>query len=365
MTHCLRKPSAMPRLALNTLSRSSMIAARRIGPKRGLKQETFAMSFLVELPQELFPVDALDGLDTAAKTFKLENAQALMWMSQLAYETAHEGKVNDILKTWNMTRLAFGASAPVTRLPPESACFVVAEKRGATIVDFAGTDPLKIEDWIKDFTLAPEPNVLHLGFRTALDAVWPTIEEVIKRRPEQPLFFTGHSMGAALALLGAEHALNRAGIMPTAVYTYGTPRTGGLDFFNSYAKLGDKTFRLVNGNDIVATVPPSANGNFRHVGQLLHCQHDGKFAGLTPTPSDQNQPDFNGGFLTDTARSDLDTVIRKIKALREGGLFAGLVARLLAPPTEALPSTIRDHIPASYFKALSIPLRQMLGSVTL
>ena len=55
----------------------------------------------------------------------------------------------------------------------------------------------------------------------------------------------------------------------------------------------------------------------------------------------------------------------KIKALRERGLFAGLLARLLAPPTEALPPTIRDHIPASYFKALSIPLRQMPGSVTL
>jgi hypothetical protein len=342
-----------------------MIAARRIGPKCGLKQETFPMSFLVELPQELFPANALDGLDTDATTFKLENAQALMWMSQLAYETAHEGKVNDILKTWNMTRLAFGAGAPVTSLPPKSACFVVAERRGATIVAFAGTDPLKIEDWIKDFTLAPEPNVLHLGFMTALDAVWPTIEEVIKRRPEQPLFFTGHSMGAALALLGAEHALNKAGITPTAVYTYGSPRTGGLDFFKSYAKLGDKTFRLVHGNDIVATVPPSANGNFRHVGQLLHCQHDGKFAGLTPAPSNQNQPDFNGGFVTDTALSDLDTAIDRIKALRERGLFAGLVARLLAPPTDALPSTIRDHIPASYFKALSIPLRQVPSSVTL
>jgi hypothetical protein len=264
-----------------------------------------------------------------------------------------------------MTRLAFGAGAPVTSLPPKSACFVVAERRGATIVAFAGTDPLKIEDWIKDFTLAPEPNVLHLGFMTALDAVWPTIEEVIKRRPEQPLFFTGHSMGAALALLGAEHALNKAGITPTAVYTYGSPRTGGLDFFKSYAKLGDKTFRLVHGNDIVATVPPSANGNFRHVGQLLHCQHDGKFAGLTPAPSNQNQPDFNGGFVTDTALSDLDTAIDRIKALRERGLFAGLVARLLAPPTDALPSTIRDHIPASYFKALSIPLRQVPSSVTL
>ncbi|WGD49776.1 lipase family protein [Bradyrhizobium sp. CB1650] len=315
------------------------------------------MSFLVELPQELFPEDALDGLDTAAKNFKLANAQALMWMSQLAYETAHEGKVNDILKTWKMTRLAFGSNDPVTGLPPKSACFVVAEGHGATIVSFSGTDPLKIEDWIKDFTLAPEPNVLHRGFETAIDAVWPTIEAAIKRRPEQPLFFTGHSMGAALALLGAEHALNKADITSTAVYTFGSPRTGGLDFFNGYTpKLGDRTFRLAHGHDIVTTVPPSANGNFRHVGQLLHCRSGGEFAGLTPAPPDQNLPDFNDTFLAGTAVADLATTVEIIKELGERGLFASVGARLLGP-TNLLPSTVRDHIPASYFQALSIPLK--------
>ena len=96
------------------------------------------MSFLVELPRETFPDDALDGLDVGATKFRLENAQAMMWMSQLAYETAHEGKVNDILKAWKLTRLAFGSNDPVTGLPPKSACFVVAEGHGATIVTFSG-----------------------------------------------------------------------------------------------------------------------------------------------------------------------------------------------------------------------------------
>src|SRR5262249_33460178 len=130
-----------------------MVAARCIDAKRGLETGEFSMSFLVEQPQDRFPEDAMDRLDTTAENFKLENAQAMMWMSQLAYETAHERKVNDILKSWNMTRLAFGTNEPVTGLPAQSACFVVAEGHGATIVCFSGTDPLKIEDWIKDFTL--------------------------------------------------------------------------------------------------------------------------------------------------------------------------------------------------------------------
>lgn len=330
------------------------------------------MSFLVEQPRDRFPENALDRLDIAANDFKLENAQAMMWMSQLAYETAHEGKVNDILNTWHMTRLAFGTNDPVTGLPAKSACFVVAEGHGATIVCFSGTDPLKIEDWIKDFTLAPKPDVLHRGFETAIDAVWPTIEAAIKRRTERPLFFTGHSMGAALALLGAERALNETGIAPTAVYTFGSPRTGGLDFFNRYGKLGDRTFRLVHGDDIVATVPPSLNGNFRHVGRLLHCRSRGEFGGLTPAPSDQDRPDLDLGFLAAHKVADPHAVLALITnrmdkaalsqtALRmvagQTGLFADVAARLFEPLIDLLPSMISDHVPTNYFKALSIPLK--------
>jgi hypothetical protein len=306
------------------------------------------MSFLVELPRETFPDDALDGLDVGVTKFRLENAQAMMWMSQLAYETAHEGKVNDILKAWKLTRLAFGSNDPVTGLPPKSACFVVAEGHGATIVTFSGTDPLKIEDWIKDFTVQLEPNVLHAGFDMAVEAVWPTVEAAIKGRTEQPLFFTGHSMGAALAIIAAEHAL-KANILPTLVYTFGCPRAGGLDFFNRYTlKLGDRTFRLVHGHDIVPTVPPSLNGNFRHVGQLLHCRSGGQFAGLTPAPSDQNEPDF--------FESPLSAVVDAIKIAAAGDLFRSVAPGLLGHSTLLLPPTVRDHIPASYFQALSIPL---------
>ena len=107
------------------------------------------MSFLVELPKEAYPANALDGFEVRSD-FKLENAQAMMWLSQLAYETADKGKIDDLLK---LTRRAFGSNAPATGLPPKSACFVVAGGRDATVVTFSGTDPLKIQDWITDFTV--------------------------------------------------------------------------------------------------------------------------------------------------------------------------------------------------------------------
>jgi len=55
------------------------------------------MGFAVELPREMFPDNALDGFKVTSD-FKPENAQAMMWLSQLAYETADEKKIDDILK---------------------------------------------------------------------------------------------------------------------------------------------------------------------------------------------------------------------------------------------------------------------------
>lgn len=310
------------------------------------------MSFLVQLePLETYPINALNSLDITTPKYKLENARAMMWLAQLAYETDHEDKVDKILARWSLTKRGFRSHGPILGLQSRKACFVAAGDRKATFVTFSGTDPPRIEDWIKDFTLTPEPNVLHKGFSDALDSVWDEVEAAIRNRDaaEQPLFFTGHSMGGALAILAAERALDQAGIQATAVYTFGNPRTGGPDFFNAYAsKLGDCTFRMVHGDDIVPTVPPILNGNFRHVGQMVHCPSSGQFAGLLPASSSQNDPNI--------VQSSIDTFFDDIKRALIGQTLDAVGPRLLGRAAAILPTMVRDHIPASYFKALSIPL---------
>jgi hypothetical protein len=309
------------------------------------------MSFLVELPRGTYPDDALDGFMTTSD-FTQQNAQAMMWLSQLAYETADQGKVDDILAAFKLKRRAFGANDPITGLPPRSACFIVAGGRGATFVMFSGTDPLKIEDWITDFTVAPEPDVLHQGFADAAETVWPAIEAAIGDRgaAEQPLFFTGHSLGGALATVVADRA-RQAGFQAAAVYTFGGPRVGGQNFFNGYTPdLGNCTFRLVYGDDVVPTVPPSLGGNFRHVGRLLQCPHGSTFAGRTLAANNGNDPNAVQNLLS-TARDVIQSVAELVS-------FEEIDPRLPDPLVAGLlPTMIRDHIPASYFRALSIPLR--------
>ena len=76
---------------------------------------------------------------------------------------------------------------------------------------------------------------------------------------EGPIFYAGHSLGAALATLAASR---RA---PQAAYVFGSPRVGNGQFA---ADLGTVAlYRVVDGDDAIADLPPEALG-FRHAGEL-------------------------------------------------------------------------------------------------
>jgi triacylglycerol lipase len=319
----------------------------------------FQMSFLVQLSRSAYPGHALDKF-AATAPFSLNNARSMMWMAQLAYETpgdngddeaAAKKKVADILDGWQMKLRGFKRNDPLTGLPHRSACMVAGGGRGATIIAFAGSDPLKVEDWVTDFTPAPSLDDVHRGFEGAVNSVWDDIEATIGTRPssEQPLFFTGHSLGGALAIIAADFAVTRLHVNATAVYTFGSPRTGGQEFFDRYTPpLGNATFRLVDGDDVVASVP-QLSGVFRHVGRRMQCPSDGSFDGQTLQAPDEDKPDFVAGAL----QSGLDD-IRAWTAFR---FIRGIGPRPLDKLAALLPRMARDHVPGNYFRALGMPLR--------
>lgn len=308
------------------------------------------MSFLVAISRSAYPDTALNTF-RAQPSFASGDAKAMMWMSQLAYETNDPGKVKDILTAWQLDLKDLASSDPVTGLPPHSACFVAAAGRGATIIAFSGTDPLKVEDWITDFTAIRSVDGLHSGFKDAVDTVWRQIMPIVQQRPAGGLFFTGHSLGGALAVIAAERAMRELGAAATAVYTFGGPRVGGLDFFNSYTPaLGNCTFRMVHGDDIVPTVPPPLLNTFLHVGRMNQCPTDGTFADPpTLAPTSGNDP----GFVDGLVQAGLDDV-RALAAFR---FIRRIGPRPLDMVASVLPRLVRDHVPASYFRALGIALR--------
>ena len=308
------------------------------------------MSPFVTLPLSQYPDKALDRFE-ASPTFRLDNARAMMWLSQLAYETGDESKVDEILTAFGLTKLGFSSNNPLTGWPPHSACVVIAEGHGATFVTFAGSDPGKLQDWVTDFEAMPAPDSLHRGFKEAVETVWPAIQTAIGRRAarEQPVFFTGHSLGGALAIVTAARQVLLPNAPPIVVYTFGSPRTGGEAFFDEYLpRLGDTTYRFIHGSDIVATVPLTLLHVYRHVGQAVQCASEGLFDGVAPMARDGNKPVI----LESAAQS----------GVADHGAFAalqfihGVGPGLRDQLAGVLPRMIRDHIPASYFKALSITL---------
>ena len=100
---------------------------------------------------------------------------------------------------------------------------------------------------------------VHEGFRKALDSVWGEIEAELELLPENcPVFYTGHSLGAALATLAA------ANHPPRALYTFGSPRVGNQLFVDSLNKV--PIYRIVDDEDFVANLPPGGMG-FQHAGE--------------------------------------------------------------------------------------------------
>lgn len=129
------------------------------------------------------------------------------------------------------------------------------------ILVFRGTDSKR--DYVTDMECGILPRNkneagVHKGFRKALDSVWDEIEKELSQLIH-PIFYTGHSLGAALATLAA------ARYAPRAVYTFGSPRVGNEAFAASLRDI--PIHRVVDNKDAAALLPPEAMG-FRHVGLL-------------------------------------------------------------------------------------------------
>jgi triacylglycerol lipase len=143
------------------------------------------------------------------------------------------------------------------------------------------------------------------------------------------------------------------------VYTIGMPRPGDEAYARDYdaaggGSLGQRTYRLVHGDDIVPKVPPPGPpSGFRHVGRVLACPHGGTFAGGAPQQPTAGEQ-FTGGTGVLGALQDLRAAL--ITAPRDTGVLPPYPAEHSFVPeiVAALPPPIRDHLPDRYLRALQV-----------
>ena len=97
---------------------------------------------------------------------------------------------------------------------------------------------------------------VHQGFLNAFRDIEDKFSVVVERAlsNRRPVWFCGHSLGAALATLAAYKYRDRA----QGLYTFGSPRVGDGSFVNTLisSHLQNNICRFVHHRDIVTTVPP-------------------------------------------------------------------------------------------------------------
>jgi hypothetical protein len=154
--------------------------------------------------------------------------------------------------------------------------------RPTAVVAFRGTEPGDYMDIATDANVRKDSwagrGKVHIGFRDAapkVDTLKAKLAPVVESKAY--VLFTGHSLGAALAILAA------AVCSPDYICTFGGPRVGDIEFANNLQQI--KHDRYQNCHDLVCRMPAEKMG-YKHTGRLRYIDRRGQLQDPTPSHSD-------------------------------------------------------------------------------
>jgi len=193
---------------------------------------------------------------------------------------------------------------------------VFARHRAFALLVFRGSTTT--QDWLTDFKFIQVkskktglPGRVHRGFHHRLRERWEAISTELARAAEDglPVWIAGHSLGGGLAQLAAMRA-TEDGLPVAGVYAFAAPKVGDPVFVEAYnRRLAGKSYRIVNGDDLVPRVAPSEPAEksfvafvggsnrsvtalsmkaalmlatYSHAGELYRFDNAGRFSGRKP-----------------------------------------------------------------------------------
>ena len=221
------------------------------------------------------------NLNHHATKYSLEHAYWLGKTAKLAY--ADKAEIQAETKSWGFDQFAHFCGTHQMPFPLEDTQAYLVASDHMILVAFRGTEPAQIRDWLSDANTPVMPGpaqkgLVHMGFSRALASVYPQIRDKIQetRTNDQTLWFTGHSLGGALAMLAAATMhFEDPKLRADGVYTFGQPRTCDRLLAKAHdAAFESRHFRFVNNNDVVAQVPPEPV--FHHVNAMMYFDTNGK-----------------------------------------------------------------------------------------
>ena len=199
------------------------------------------------------------------------------------------------------------------------------------MVAFRGTQPDQWGDVLDDLKFPPvawTTGRVHGGFHDAFSRIRPSLEGRLQAlAPGRSVWFSGHSLGAALAILAADWWPDTRGVC-----TIGTSRVGDPLFARAFsAKFAGRSWRYANDNDIVPHLPPPLLGPlaYEHVPSPLYIAGDGTVSSARPRIF---------SFFADLIGSV--------------GFVAQLFASLDRGQVRIAPEFVLDHMPSAYATAI-------------
>jgi triacylglycerol lipase len=161
--------------------------------------------------------------------------------------------------------------------------FVIAAFRGTRVpglqnpMVFLNSLQPSLADVVTDLRFRTVPfdqGRVHEGYLTSFQQLEQGLRDRLGSLQDRRIWFTGHSLGGALATLAAARFGGFQGL-----YTFGSPRLGNRDFAAWFD--GQPCFRVVHHDDIVPRLPPPwvpllpTPATFAHVGKLIYIDQDG------------------------------------------------------------------------------------------
>ena len=212
----------------------------------------------------------------------LDEANAY-WMARLANDVylkkSKENQMPDEDRILAGLKRDDGRFISVYGIDKNSAQAAVVEHEDFLCMAFRGTN--EGQDWIDNldaFAIDALFGQFHRGFWKSVEDVWHPMDarcRELQHKRRRPVFFTGHSLGGAMATIAAAKYIHEDKPF-TGVYTFGQPRAmtrATARVFNMECK--ERFFRFHNNNDIVTRVPARLMG-YSHVGSYLYISQEKK-----------------------------------------------------------------------------------------
>ena len=118
---------------------------------------------------------------------------------------------------------------------------------------------------------------VHSGFNREVDDLWPLLEDLLRDNP-QPVWFCGHSLGAAMATICAYRC--KTGVDRHQSAGAAHVRLAHASAASATSPTPLAHYRWVHNNDIVTRVPPVWMG-YRHCGNEIYLDRYGRIRKLT------------------------------------------------------------------------------------